>query len=59
MAVGGEVVLGLDAGGPVEVHTRMANSQTLHCNVDILRMRKPQLGIQFLDHLDICHFLAI
>ena len=40
MAVRGEVVLGLDAGGPVEVHTRMANTKTLHSNVDIL-INKP------------------
>ena len=39
VAVRGEMVLGLDAGGPVEVHTCMANTQTLHCNVNILRMK--------------------
>ena len=39
VAVRGEMVLGLDAGGPVEVHTGMANTQTLHCNVNILRIK--------------------
>ena len=39
VAVRGEMVLGLDAGGPVEVHTSMANTQTLHCNVNILRIK--------------------
>ena len=39
VAVRGEMVLGLDAGGPVEVHTCMANTQTLHCNVNILRIK--------------------
>ena len=35
VAIRGEMVLGLDAGGPVEVHPCL--TKTLHCNVDILK----------------------
>ena len=52
VAVWGEVVLGLDAWGPVEVHSCL--TKTLHCNVDILK-RKTLIHVQILIFWD---FLA-